>query len=407
MDFSPIELDDELAAFLDDEVRPFLDEHLPNDVLARERVEGNGFLPEYQRALARRGWLERGLATGDEVDALDPVRAALLRAEEYDRVGPLFPVVGSHALVMSVVRQFGSDDLRAAITDGVGRGEIQACLGYTEPDCGSDAAAIRTRAVRDGDEWRITGQKMFSTGAHLCQYAMITARTNPDVPKHQGITMFLMPLDHPGVEVQGIGTLGGERTNFVYLDDVRLADAYRLGPVDEGWPIASGALAAEHGMDEAHGATSDVRASESDLLDALAATSGWAGVFGAALDAAEGWARAATKPDGSRVIDDPAVRLRLARVALDCSVAQLTPNPYRRVIASDLFIRDVADLVDLTGPAGVLAEGEECAVADGTLEWAHRFAQGTSIYGGTTDVQRNIIAEHLLGLPRHRGVVRR
>ena len=102
------------------------------------------------------------------------------------------------------------------------RGQIQACLGYTEPDCGSDAAAIRTRAVRDGDEWRITGQKMFSTGAHLCQFVMLTARTNPDVAKHQGITMFLVPLDRPGIDVQGIGTLGGERTNFVYLDDAHV-----------------------------------------------------------------------------------------------------------------------------------------------------------------------------------------
>ncbi len=224
-----------------------------------------------------------------------------MRAEESARVGPLFPVAGSHALVMSVVQQFGSDALRAEISDGVRRGEIQTCLGYTEPDCGSDAAAIRTRAIRDGDEWLISGQKMFSTGAHLCQYVMITARTNADVAKHQGITMFLLPLDHSGVEVRGIGTLGGERTNFVYLDEVRLGDAYRLGPVDQGWPIASGALAAEHGMDERHGPAPDGRASEGDLLGALDATSGWMGVFATALEAAEGWARRATTADGSRV----------------------------------------------------------------------------------------------------------
>jgi alkylation response protein AidB-like acyl-CoA dehydrogenase len=408
MDFSRVELDDELAAFRDEQVGPFLDQHLTDDVLARERLEGNGFVPEYQRALADRGWLEQWLApAADGVRALDPVRAAIVLAEETDRVGPLFPVTGSHSLVMSVVRQFGGDALRAEIADGVHRGEIQACLGYTEPDCGSDAAAIRTRAVRDGDEWMITGQKMFSTGAHLCQYVMLTARTNAEVPKHQGITMFLVPLDHPGVEVQGIGTLGGERTNFVYLDGVRVADRYRLGPVDQGWAIASGALAAEHGMGESHGAHPDHGPSEDDLLGALEATGGWLSVFGAALDAAETWARGTTRPDGSCVIDDPGVRLRLARVALDWEIAQVTPNPYRRVVASDLFIRDAAALVDLVGAAGVIPEGEDGAVAEGTLEWAHRFAQGTSIYGGTTDIQRNLIAEHVLGLPRHRGVVRR
>jgi 3-oxocholest-4-en-26-oyl-CoA dehydrogenase alpha subunit len=248
VDFSPIDFDDELRRFRDEEVRPFLDEQLTDDVLARERHEGNGFVPSYQRALAARGWLEPWLADTPDPDALDPVRATVLESELAARVGPLFPVTGSHALVMHVVRQFGSHALKAEIDGGVRAGEIQACLGYTEPDCGSDAAAIRTRAVRDGDEWRITGQKMFSTGAHLCQFVMLTARTNPDAAKHQGITMFLVPLDGPGVDVQGIGTLGGERTNFVFLDDARVSDHYRIGPVDQGWAIASGALATEHGM---------------------------------------------------------------------------------------------------------------------------------------------------------------
>jgi alkylation response protein AidB-like acyl-CoA dehydrogenase len=402
MDFSPIEFDDDLRRFRDEEVRPFLDEQLTDDVLARERREGNGFIPEYQRALGARGWLEPWLADDDDTDRLDPVRAAVFESEEAARVGPLIPVTGSHSLVMSVVRQFGSHELRAEIAAGVRAGVIQACLGYTEPDCGSDAAAIRTRAVRDGDEWRITGQKMFSTGAHLAQFVMLTARTNPDAPKHQGITMFLVPLDTPGVEVQGIGTLGGERTNFVYLDDARVPDLYRLGPVDQGWAIASGALAAEHGMGER-----DVDERSAALRNVTVATAGWQGTLRDVLAAAERWARTTRRPDGSRVIDDPAVRVRLARVALDCAVSEFTPPPYKRVVASDVFVRDAADLVELVGPAGLLPEGEDGAVEDGMLEWAHRFAQGTSIYGGTTDIQRNLIAEHFLGLPRHRAVLRR
>ena len=403
MDFSAIEFDDELRRFRDDEVRPFLDEQLTGDVLARERHEGNGFDPVYQRALAARGWMEPWLPDRATTAGLDPVQAAVLETEQAARVGPLFPVQGSHALVMQVVRQFGSAELHAEIAAGVHAGEIQACLGYTEPDCGSDAAAIRTRAVRDGDEWRITGQKMFSTGAHLAQFIMLTARTNPDAVKHQGITMFLVPLDGPGVDVQGIGTLGGERTNFVYLDDARIADRYRLGPVDQGWAIASGALAAEHGMGDT--STADHRTAE--LRNVLASTAGWQGVLRDVLAAAEHWAAATTRPDGSRVIDDPAVRVRLARIALDCTVSEFTPAPFRRVVASDVFIRDVADLVELIGPAALIPEGEDGAVEHGMIEWAHRFAQGTSIYGGTTDIQRNLIAEHVLGLPRHRAVLRR
>ena len=328
MDFSRIDLDDDRSAFWADEVRPFMDEHLPDDLLARERVEGNGFDPEYQRALARRGWLEPWLGA-DDAPSLDPVRAAIVRAEEYDRVGPLFPVAGSHSLVMGVVRQFGSDALRAEIEAGVSRGEIQACLGYTEPDCGSDAAAIRTRAVRDGDEWLITGQKMFSTGAHRCQYVMVTARTNPDVAKHQGITMFLVPLGIPGVEVRGIGTLGGERTNFVHLDDVRVPDSHRLGPVDQGWLIASGALAAEHGMDDAHGAAPVSAPSDADLLSALDATTGWMGVFGVALDAAVEWAthhgRARRRAGHRPSVGAGAARPRRARLGGRAGHAQSPP----------------------------------------------------------------------------------
>jgi alkylation response protein AidB-like acyl-CoA dehydrogenase len=402
VDFSPIELDDDLRRFRD-EVRAFLDEQLTDDVLARERHEGNGFVPAYQRALARREWLEPWLDDGDAGVGLDSVRAAVLDVEQAARVGPLFPVQGSHALVMQVVRQFGSDELKAEIVDGVHSGEIQACLGYTEPDCGSDAAAIRTRAVRDGDEWRITGQKMFSTGAHLAQFVMLTARTNPDVAKHQGITMFLVPLDGPGVDVQGIGTLGGERTNFVFLDGAHVPDRYRLGPVDQGWAIASGALAAEHGLGNASSA--DHRTA--DLRNVIASTAGWQGTLRVVLAAVERWAATSTRSDGSRVIDDPMVRTRLAQVALDCTVSEFTPNPFRRVIASDAFVRDVADLVELVGPAALIPEGDDGAVEDGVIEWAHRFAQGTSIYGGTTDIQRNLIAEHVLGLPRHRAVLRR
>jgi alkylation response protein AidB-like acyl-CoA dehydrogenase len=402
MDFSPIEFDDDLRRFRDDEVRPFLDEHLTDDVLARERHEGNGFVPEYQRALAARGWLEPWLADGGSDAGLDSVRAAVLAYEEAARVGPLMPVTGSHGLVMQVVRQHGSDELRAEIAEGVGAGALQACLGYTEPDCGSDAAAIRTRAARDGDEWRITGQKMFSTGAHLAQFIMLTARTNPDAAKHQGITMFLVPLDLPGIEVQGIGTLGGERTNFVYLDDALVPDRYRLGPIDQGWAIASGALATEHGMGE-----HEVDERSAALRNALDATTGWQSVLRDVLAATERWARDTVRPDGSRPIDDPSVRARLARVALDCAVSQFTPAPYRRVVASDVFVRDVADLVELVGPTALLPEGADGAVEGGMIEWGHRFAQGTSIYGGTTDIQRNLIAEHFLGLPRHRAVLRR
>ena len=406
MDFSPIRLTDEQERFWRDEVVPFYDEHLSDAVLERERREGNGFDPALERALGARGWLDPTAPPASGGAGLDPVPAALVLGEEARRAGVLFVVKGSNQLVIDVVRRFGSRELQQEVLPAAAAGTIKCCLGYTEPDCGSDAAAVTTRAVRDGSQWVVNGQKMFSTGAHLCQYAMVTARTNPDAPKHRGITLFLVPLEQEGVERQGISTLGGERTNFIYFDDAVVPDTHRLGPIDQGWQVASGALAAEHGMDADHGGFERPPTADADLMGAMGGVADWMSVLGVALEGALEWARSTTSPDGPRMIDDPVVRARLARVALDVELSAVTPAPYRRVVASDVLIRDAADLVDLCGVAGLLAAGEEGSAGHGAVEWVHRFAQGTSIYGGTTDIQRNLIAEHYLGLPRHRGVLR-
>jgi alkylation response protein AidB-like acyl-CoA dehydrogenase len=334
------------------------------------------------------------------------VRAALVLGEATRRAGVFFVVNGSHELVMDVVRGYGSPELKDEVLLASAAGTIKCCLAYTEPNCGSDAAAVTTRAVRDGGHWVLNGQKMFSTGAHLCQYAMVTARTNPDASKHRGITLFLVPLDQAGVERRGIDTLGGERTNFIHLDDAVVPDTHRLGPIDEGWQVASGSLAAEHGMDSKNGGFERPPPPDRDVLDALGGTGNWMGVLPGALDAAVEWARSTTASNGRPMIDDPLVRARLARIVVDVAISEVTPDPFRRVVASDLLIRDTADLVDLCGPDGLLAASERASAGHGTIEWAHRFAQGTSIYGGTTDIQRNLIAEHYMGLPRHRGALR-
>jgi alkylation response protein AidB-like acyl-CoA dehydrogenase len=407
MDFSPIDIAPDVQKFWDDEVVPFYDEHLSQAILDREEEEGNGFIPALDRALAAKGWLNPTAPVEDGGAGLDPVRAAVIAAEQNRRVFS-FPVKGSHGLVTPVVQAFGSEELKAAVLPGARRGDIHFCLGYTEPDCGTDAAAVKTRAVRDGDEWVITGQKMFSTGAHLAQYVMITARSNPDVAKHKGITMFLMPLDVANVETQLISTLGGERTNFIYFDEARVPDTHRLGPVDQGWQVASGALAAEHGLDAEHGALRREVVIDYSLVRNLSGPHGPSDrSISDAHDAAVEWARTSLRADGSLPIDDPLVRARLARVAFDREVGETAPSPYGRVIMSDNVIRDTADLLDLVGPAGLLRKGEAGAIADGLFESSHRFAQGTSIYGGSTDMQRNLIAEQFLGLPRHRGAFRR
>ena len=276
---------------------------------------------------------------------------------------------------------------------GIADGSIRVCLGYTEPDCGSDLAAVRTRAIRDGDEWVVTGQKMFTTGAQFCQYCFCLTRTDPDRPKHKGLTVFLVPLDLPGVEIRPIGTLGGERTNFVHLDDVRVPDEYRLGDVNDGWAVVSAPLAAEHGMGDADG-------------DEESGGRVYAATLQRLFDEVIAHLRN-VDADGTTPIDDPLVRPRLARVALDLERIAVSPGPMGRILAAELLLHHAGDLLELLGPAALLSHGSPGAALDGFAEYAHRFAPGTAIYGGTTDIHRNMIAQHVLGLPRSTPTPRR
>ena len=180
---------------------------------------------------------------------------------------------------------------------------------------------------------------------------------------------------------------GGERTNMVFFDAHRIPDHYRLGEVDQGWGVLMGPLNDEHGMGGERQVPLEHRG----------------GMYGGAhvdnLRLAVEWAQS-PESDGTRPIDDPVVRRRLARVALDIEAMSVAPGPMSRILSADLFIRGAADLMDLVGPKGLLSHGQDGAVGEGWIEYCHRFAQGTATYGGTTEIHRNIIAERMLGLPR-------
>ena len=138
------------------------------------------------------------------------------------------------------------------VLPGVLSGHIRLCLGYTEPEGGSDVATCKTRATReaDGSSWVINGSKMFTSNAQNAKYVFLLTNTDPQGAKHNNLTMFLVPLDSPGIEIQGIRTLDGDRTNIVYYSDVRVDDFYRIGEVNGGWTVMRSALAAEHGLTE-------------------------------------------------------------------------------------------------------------------------------------------------------------
>jgi alkylation response protein AidB-like acyl-CoA dehydrogenase len=391
VDFGVIELDDESRRFRD-EVREFLEEHLTDEVRENEWRTGDGMNLGLHLALGRRGWIFPTWPVEEGGAGLSELHASILEQELTSRHEPSI-TRGTTRLVTGAVRQWARDDIKAEVLSAAARGEVRMCLGYTEPDTGSDLANVKTRAVRDGDEWVINGQKMFTTGAHNCQFTLLVTRTDPHVPKHKGITMFLVPLDTPGVEIGPVHTLSGERTNMVYYDGVRVSDRYRLGAVDDGWRVVTGALNAEHGMDES---------GPTPLEESSGENRQYMGVYFEALDRLEDWACAADHPGGARPADDPLLRRRLARIAANVELAKMTPGPMGRIVGVELFIRDAVEMLDLVGPLGLLPRGEDGALAGGWFEYAHRFAQGTAIYGGTTDVHRNIIAEHFLGMPRSR-----
>ena len=387
MDFSTVELTAEQRQF-EQEVTALLGEIMTDEVREHERRTGDGFNEDVHLALGSRGLLFPEWPVEEGGAALDGVRRRLLDlAIARHRV----PMVthSTTRLAWTGVALSARPELVAELKPKVAAGRVRLCLGYSDPEGGSDVANAHLRAVRDGDEWVLNGAKLWTTGAHNCQYTFLLTRTDPVAPKHKGLTMFLVPLDAPGVDIQAIRTYGGERTNAVYYSDVHVSDHYRLGEVDGGWAVLRGPLDAEHGSGRPDDGLADVSMSVS-----------WTRRLEAAVDAAARWAKRTTRPDGTLVAEDPAFLDRLGALIVDAEASRVTPGLMGRVKGSLSYIAGVAELIDLIGDEALLAHGAEGALDDGVIEDAHRFAQGTATYGGTTEVFKNMIAQHVLGLPR-------
>src|ERR1700752_2418403 len=218
MDFSQVELSEDDQTFRD-EARAFLRTHVTDDVIRRDRETGDNFDEGVHLALGAAGYLEgewKGAADG----GFPRVRRRIWELEKRRAHVP-WVTWGTTAMVARSVARFGSKELQDEVMPGVFSGQVRLCLGYTEPEGGSDIATCKTRAVReaDGSSWVINGSKMFTTGAHNCQYVFLITNTDPDAPKHKSLTMFLVPLDSPGIEIQGIRTVDGDRTNIVHYSD--------------------------------------------------------------------------------------------------------------------------------------------------------------------------------------------
>ncbi|ORW27268.1 acyl-CoA dehydrogenase [Mycobacterium paraense] len=384
MDFSRVELSAEDEAFRD-EARNFLSTHMTDEVRRRDRETGDNFDEGLHLKFGAAGYLEAEWKPESE-GGFSRVRRRIWEQEKRRAHVP-WVTWGTTAMVARSVAKFGTPEVRDEVLPKVFSGEVRLCLGYTEPEGGSDVATCKTRAVRDGDAWIINGSKMFTTGAHNCQYVFLITNTAPEAPKHKSLTMFLVPLDSPGIEVQGLRTVDGDRTNIVYYSDVRVDDKYRLGDVNAGWTVLREPLNVEHGA---------VAAAPDGLQD----TSIMMHQAGSLAEAVDNAAASVTRPgpDGRRLIDDKSVVYRLGRSAARLEVALSSPSIYGRVAIAQTM-RDISpDLMDILGAASTLPFGTDGAADDGSAEYAFRFAPLVGIYGGTLEVFRNMIGQYALGL---------
>ena len=376
MDFSHVELSEEDAVFRD-ELRAFLARVVTDEVIERDRETGENFDEAVHLALGEAGYLA-GDYRAEADGGFSAVRRRIWELEIGRAHTPWFHW-GTTAMVAHTVEKFASAELLDEVLPGVLDGRLRLCLGYTEPEGGSDVATCKTRAVRDGDSWIVNGSKMFTSNAHNAQYVFLLTNTDPAAAKHKSLTMFLVPLGSEGVEIQPIRTVDGDRTNITYYSDVRVSDRYRVGEVNGGWTVLRGALELEHGTFER----------ETRGLQKLATMTEHINLMAEAVDHV-----AAVAPDGA------ASRYRLGRGVARLEAALSSPDMYGRVAIAQTM-RDVSpDLMDLLGSAGALPVGATGAADDGGAEYIFRLAGPTGIYGGTLEVFRNMIAQQALGLGR-------
>jgi len=376
VDFSRVELSADDQRF-QDELRALLNTLVTDEVIRRDRETGENFDEGVHLALGEAGYLAAEF--NDEADGgFSRLRRRLWNLEIGRAHTPWFHW-GTTAMVARAVRDFGSPELKDEVMERALSGRIRMCLGYTEPEGGSDVATCKTRAVRDGDGWVVNGSKMFTSNAQNASYVFLITNTDPSAPKHQSLTMFLVPLDSPGVEIQPLRTVDGDRTNITYYSDVRVDDRYRLGEVNAGWTVLRDALNDEHGTVDRG----------SDGLDKVAAMAEHLVLLAEAID------KVAAVAD-----DDDAVRYRLGRGIARMEAAMSTPDMFGRV-ANAQTMRDVSlELMDIQGAVSTLSVDAQGAQADGGAEYVFRLAGPTGIYGGTLEVFRNMIAQHALGLGR-------
>lgn len=387
MDFA---LTDEQEALIADarayfaaNITPELEDEMQGD------PEGGGPLwKAYIKKMGTDGMLGAGWPKEYGGKGYGPVEQYLLYEEIWRTAIPI-PVIAVQTVAPAIMR-VGSDAQKEKYLPGILAGEVDFAIGYTEPDAGSDLASLKASAKLDGDEWVLNGQKVFTSGAHMADYVWFAARTDPDAPKHKGISVFIVPLDSPGITIAPQEVMGGFRTNTTFYDDVRVPADALVGELNAGWNYITTQLNYER---LALATASPVERTLQETIE---------------------WANTHTR-NGRRVSEEPWVRDALAQIAVDLDVLKLMnlrtasmlaagTIPYHdasmnKVFGTELHQRAFGAMLRVMGRSGGLMTGDDVPSRGLLARW---FMQDVLLTfgGGANEVHRNIIAMVGLGLPR-------
>ena len=378
------------------EVEEFLDDNNDPDVfdVTRENMAQIVDTPKrraFMAKLGEKGWL--GITWPAEYGGQEGegVYEYLLNEQLAGRGGP--QIGKGVGIIGKTLIAHGSDKLKEEFLPKILRNEVEFAVGYSEPNAGSDAASMQLKATKDGDGWRLNGQKTWTTSAHFAEWYWVGARTDPEAPKHHGITLFLVPLDHPDITIKEIWTMGDERTNEVYFDDVFVPDDYVVGDLNHGFQYISEALDLER-------FTMFTYSPVAQRLDLL-------------VDYVKETVR-----DGEPLKDDTITRQKIADLATEAEVARVLglkvlfrsmqggapptcESAEYKLFTTELSRRLANASMDIGGPGSQLRVKTEDAPMEGRAESTYRYTVIDTIGGGTSEIQKNIIARRQLGLPKN------
>jgi alkylation response protein AidB-like acyl-CoA dehydrogenase len=387
-----LELTDEQQA-LREEVRTYFEELLTPAVRA-ELAGGGGIGPAMRKVVRQMGsdrWLGVGWPTEYGGRGLTPAEQFVF-FDESMKAGAPVPMLTMNT-VGPTIMQFGTQPQKDFFLPKILNGELHFCIGYSEPDAGTDLAALKTRAVRDGDEYVINGQKIWTSLASDADYCWLAARTDPDAQRHRGISMIIVDMKNtPGITVRPLNLIASHNVTQVFFEDVRVPVANLVGEENGGWKLITNQLNHER------------------------VTLVSSGSIGRYLRQVREWAQQTKRPDGSLVIDQEWVRISLARlharlealrlmnweVASSATEGSLAPQDASamKVFGTEFNLECIRGLMEIVGQAGYLTDDTAGSILHGQLEAAARSMLILTFGGGTNELQRDLIAMFGLGFPR-------